>query len=146
MASAFAQGASAETAVQCSLLNAREASADDLLVADGCAFVCPEMLGSMSGVMKDFFDRTYYPLLDRIQGRPCLIMVCAGSDGSGAVRQMQRIITGWRLREIAPPVIVCTHAQTADAIAAPKVLSLHDVQVCRDSGQAFATGLGMGLF
>ena len=146
MAAAVAEGAATESGVDARLMHAQHAGPDDVLAADGYAFVCPEMLGSMSGVMKDFFDRTYYPVLDRIQGRPCMLMVCAGSDGSGAVRQMQRILTGWRLREVAPSLVICTHAQTPERILAPKVLTDADIQTCRESGQALAAGLAMGLF
>ncbi len=146
MAAAFAQGAATEAGIEVWLMNAQHAGPDDVLAADGYAFVSPEMLGSMSGLMKDFFERTYYPVLDRIQGRPSMLMVCAGSDGSGAVRQIQRILTGWRLREVAPPLVICTHAQTPERILAPKVLTAADIQKCRESGQALAAGLGMGLF
>ena len=92
----------------------------DLLSADGYVFATPENLASMSGRMKDFFDRTYYPVLGRIEGRPYGVMVCAGSDGRNAARQIERIATGWRLRAIAEPLIVCTHAETPEAILAPK--------------------------
>jgi hypothetical protein len=54
----------------------------------------------MAGIMKDFFDRTYYPVLDRINGRPYAVLICAGSDGQNAARQIERIATGWRLRAI----------------------------------------------
>ena len=74
----------------------------------------------MSGMMKDFFDRTYYPVLDRIVGRPYATLICAGSDGENAARQIQRIATGWRLKTIAEPVIVCTYAQTPAEISRQK--------------------------
>jgi multimeric flavodoxin WrbA len=100
----------------------------------------------MAGRMKDFFDRTYYPALDRINGRPYAIMVCAGSDGQGAVRQITRIVTGWRLRSVAEPIIVCTHAQSPEAIHAPKRIPAADLARCRDLGAAFAAGLAAGIF
>ena len=62
--------------------------------ADGYIFCAPENLAAISGVMKDFFDRCYYPVLGRIEGRPYAQMVCAGSDGENAVRQIARIATG----------------------------------------------------
>ena len=146
MAQAAAAAARAEPDVDVRLRRASEASAADVLWADGYLFATPETLGSMAGLMKDFFDRTYYPALDRIQGRPCMILVCAGSDGSGAVRQLQRIITGWRLREVAPPLTVCTHAQTPETIAAEKTLGADHEEACRLAGLALASGLAMGLF
>jgi hypothetical protein len=94
--------------------------------------------------MKDFFDRSYYAALDRLNGRPYAALVCAGSDGSNAARQIARIATGWRLREIAPPLIVCTHAQTTEAILAPKVVPAAELARGEELGAAFATGLAMG--
>lgn len=96
--------------------------------------------------MKDFFDRTYYPVLGRIAGRPYATMICAGSDGEGAAKQIARIATGWRLKAIAEPVIVCTHAQTPEAILAPKVIAEADLARCRELGATMAAGLAMGIF
>jgi multimeric flavodoxin WrbA len=120
MAQAAAQGAMSEAAVTVRLLPASQADADDMLTADGYLFATPEYLAAISGVLKDFFDRSYYPVLDRVNGRPYGLMVCAGSDGSNAVRQIERIVTGWRLRPVAEPLIVCTRAQTAAEIMRPK--------------------------
>src|SRR3712207_5185811 len=106
MARAAARGASAH-AVTTRLVRAPEASADDVLTADGYLFVTPENLAAMAGVMKAFFDRTYYAVLERVNGRPYATLICAGSDGENAARQIARICTGWRLKEVAQPVIVC---------------------------------------
>ena len=146
MAHAVAEGAATEAEIRTLLLHACEANAEHVLHADGYVFVTPETLGSMAGLMKDFFDRTYYAVLDQINGRPYTALVCAGSDGHGALKQIQRIATGWRLNEMAPPHIVCTHAQTTDEILAPKTINPEDLQRCRDLGAAFASGLAMGLF
>ena len=107
--------AAAEDGVQVRFMQASEAAPADLLGADGYLFACPENLAAIAGLMKDFFDRCYYPVLDRIQGRPYAALICAGSDGSNAARQLERIATGWRLKRVAPTLIVCTHAQTARA-------------------------------
>jgi hypothetical protein len=96
--------------------------------------------------MKDFFDSTYYPVLDRINGRPYATLVCAGSDGQNAVRQIVRIATGWRLRQIAEPLIVCTHAQTPEAILAPKHIARAERDRCAELGAAMAAGLAAGIF
>ncbi|URI08758.1 NAD(P)H-dependent oxidoreductase [Aquincola tertiaricarbonis] len=146
MAGAAAAGARTEPTVQVRWLHARQAGPDDVLAADGYLFATPENLAAISGLMKDFFDRCYYPALGRIEGRPYAAMVCAGSDGSSAARQIERIATGWRLKQAAPPLIVCTHAQTPEAILAPKVLAPEDLARCRELGQALAVGLGMGVF
>ena len=97
-------------------------------------------------MLKDFFDRCYYPVLERITGRPYALLVCAGSDGQGAIRQLERIATGWRLKAVAPPVLVITHAQTPAAILAPKQLGEADLQRCAELGQAFAAGLALAIF
>ncbi|UMA65924.1 flavodoxin family protein [Roseivivax marinus] len=127
-------------------LTADAAGPDDLLAADGYLFAGPENLAAIAGVMKDFFDRSYYPVLGRIEGRPYAQMVCAGSDGENAARQVARIAQGWRLREVHDPLIVCTHAQTPEAIQAPKTISDSDLQRCGELGQALAAGLALGVF
>lgn len=146
MAQAAAEGAAAEPDVAARLLHAGDAGPQDVLNAGAYIFAMPENLAAMAGRMKDFFDRTYYPVLDRINGRPYATMICAGSDGHNAARQMNRIATGWRLRPIAEPLIVCTHAQTPEAILAPKIIAPADLARCRDIGQALAVGLAAGIF
>jgi multimeric flavodoxin WrbA len=96
--------------------------------------------------MKEFFDRTYYDVLDRVAGRPYGLMVCAGSDGQGAVRQAARIATGWRLKPAAEPLVVITGAQTAEAISSPKTIGPDDLARAADLGQALAAGLALGIF
>ena len=146
MAEAAARGAAAQSGVQVRLLRASDAQPGDVLAADGYIFATPENLAAIAGLMKDFFDRTYYPALERINGRPYAILICAGSDGQNAARQIERIATGWRLRAVAEPLIVCTHAQTPEAILAPKVIGADDLGRCEELGAALAAGLGMGIF
>lgn len=145
MAEAAARGASTGE-VQVRLIPAVEAVADDLLHADAYVFVMPENLAAITGVMKEFFDRMYYALLDRVVGRSYALLVCAGSDGTNAVRQAERICTGWRLRKAAESIIVCTHAQTPEKILAPKIIGDADAQRCEDLGAALAGGLALGVF
>lgn len=146
MAEAALRGAAQEPAVLTRLLPAAEASAADLLAADGYLFAAPENLAALSGVMKDFFDRSYYPVLERINGRPYAALICAGSDGQNALRQVRRIVTGWRLREVAEPLIVCTQAQTAERILAPKAIPRAELARCEELGAALAAGLAAGIF
>jgi multimeric flavodoxin WrbA len=146
MAQAALRGAQSEPDVDPNLVHAAEAGPDDLLAADGYIFATPENLAMMSGMMKDFFDRTYYSVLDQIVGRPYAILICAGSDGENAARQIQRIATGWRLKTMAEPIIVCTHAQTPDAILAPKQIGDFDLQRCEEIGAALAAGLSLGIY
>ena len=146
MVRALAAGAAAEDGVTTRLLRASDAHAADVIDADGYVFATPENLAAISGLMKDFFDRCYYPALDRINGRPYATLVCAGSDGQNAVRQIERIATGWRLRAVADALIVCTHAQTPERILAPKTIGEADLDRCRELGAALAAGLAMGAF
>lgn len=127
-------------------VRADRAQPGDVLGASGYLFATPENLGSMAGMLKDFFDRTYYAALDRVNGRPYATMICAGSDGHGAARQIERIATGWRLRQVAPPLIVCTHAQTPQAILAPKSIEAGELRRAAELGEAMAAGVGMGLW
>lgn len=142
MAAAGAEGAG-DMAL---LMEADAVAPSHLLQAAGYLFVCPENLASMSGAMKEMFDRCYYPVLGRIEGRAYATAIAAGSDGQGAQRQIDRIATGWRLRQVAEPVIVCTRAQDAEAILAPKALDAEQLARCRKLGEALAAGLSLGIF
>lgn len=144
MAEAAAEAAREETDI--TLKPAADATPEDLLAADGYLFCAPENLAAISGEMKEFFDRSYYAVLGRIEGRPYAQMVCAGSDGENAARQTARIAQGWRLREIQPPHIVCTHAQTPEAILAEKTIPEEDLAKCRELGAAIGAGLSLGVF
>jgi multimeric flavodoxin WrbA len=146
MAEAAALGARGEPSLRISLLRAAEAGAEDVLEASGYVFASPENLAAMSGQMKDFFDRVYYAALDRLNGRPYAVMICAGSDGRNAAQQIERIATGWRLRAIAEPLIVCTHAQTAAEIMQPKVIPAASLRQCEDLGATLAAGTALGIF
>ncbi len=145
-ARAMAQAIHAGAGARGRLLAAGETVPDDLLVARGFLFVCPENLGSTSGPMKDMFDRCYYPLLGRIEGRAYATAIAAGSDGHGAEAQIDRIVTGWRLRRVAPSLIVNLGAQTPEAILAPKTVPPSRLEECRQLGEAFAEGLVEGIF
>lgn len=146
MANAIAAGAAAEPAVAVRMLHAGKVQPDDIIDADAYVFASPENLAAISGLMKDFFDRCYYAVLGRINGRPYVAVVCAGSDGQNAARQMERIATGWRLRPVADTLIACTHAQTPEQILAPKVIGAADLLRCRELGTLLAAGLSMGIY
>ena len=132
MVEATARGAASSQTVRVHLLPAPAAQAADLLEADGYIFGTPENLAAIAGLMKYFFVRTYYPALERISGRPYATLICAGSDGHNAARQLARIATGWRLKAIADPLIVCTQAQTPEAILAPKDIGPDDLKRCEE--------------
>ena len=151
MAEAAARGARAaatqlEQAADLSVVlrRAADAQAEELLASQGYLFCAPENLAALSGEMKEFFDRNYYAVLDRIQGLPYACAISAGSDGAGAARQVERICTGWRLSALAPPLIVNMGAQTAQQILAPKTVAGADLAKCEELGGLLAATLLLG--
>jgi multimeric flavodoxin WrbA len=146
MAEAAARGAETERGITTLLQTAAATNPGDVVAADGYIFATPENLAAMAGMMKDFFDRCYYPALGRLNGRPYASLICAGSDGENAARQIARIATGWRLKAIAEPLIICTNAQTKEAILAAKSIPPDSLQKCRDLGTSLAAGMALGIF
>ncbi|QKH34334.1 flavodoxin family protein [Achromobacter pestifer] len=151
MAEATARGARAAAAqleqapdLHVLLQRAADTQADALLASQAYLFCAPENLASLSGEMKEFFDRNYYAVLDRIQGLPYACAISAGSDGAGAARQVERICTGWRLKPLAPPLIVNMGAQTAQQILAPKTVASADIARCEELGGLLAATLLLG--
>lgn len=143
---AFGEGAATQDGVALVVRRADEAGPADLVAADAVLFATPENLASMAGMMKDFFDRSYYPALGRVEGKPYATLVCAGSDGQGAARQIARIATGWRMRPVAAPLVVITHAQTPEAIMAPKRIDAASLARARELGAAMAAAVSMGIW
>lgn len=145
-AMAFEAAHAAQDEIRVDLLRADDTTVEDVLAAAAFLFVCPENLGTMSGSMKEFFDRSYYPVLGRIEGRPYGTIIAAGSDGTGAERQLDRIVTGWRLNRVIDPLIVNFDAQDAVSILAPKRVSNEIVEKCREIGATLGAGAAMGVF
>lgn len=115
-------------------LLAAEAGPDDLCWADGLLLGTPENFGYMSGALKDFFDRTFYETEGRLAALPYAVFVSAGNDGAGAVREIRRIATGYRFREVQAPIIVRGAPTAADLVQ------------CRQLGLALAAGLEAGIW
>jgi len=138
--------AQAGTDVHVRSLHADQAGPADVLQADLLVLATPECLAAVSGRLKDFLDRCYYPLLERCAGKPCALMVCAGNDGQAAIAQLRRVVAGWRLVEVAAPVLVRTGAQTPEAILAPKTLGEGDRARCAELGATLAAALALGVY
>jgi hypothetical protein len=85
-------------------------------------------------------------VLGKLEGRPYGLMICAGSDGENALKQAARIAKGWRLKQVQPPFIICTHAQTEEEILAKKTIPEDALETCRELGAALGAGLEMGVF
>ena len=136
MASAAWRGATHEdvTGVQTRLLRATKAGPEDLLWAQALLLGTPENFGYMSGGLKGFLDRTFYPVEGKVQALPYAIFVSAGNDGSGAVRAIQRIANGYPFKQVQEPVIAKGDLTTAH------------LERCEALGMAFAFGLETGVF
>lgn len=142
----MAQAAHAAAGGRARLFAAETVTPADLLAAPGYLFACPENLGALPGAMKEMFDRCYYPLLGQVEGRPYATLIAAGSAGHGAQAQLDRIVTGWRLKRVAEPVIVNLDAQTPAAILAAKTVPPDQLDRCAQLGAALAEGLALGVF
>eukprot|EP00435_Cladocopium_sp_Y103_P066151 s530_g28.t1 len=123
------------------MLRAKEVQVPQLLCADGFLFCAPENLATMSGEMKEFFDRSYYGALGRLNGRPYGCALAAGSDGYGAAAQLERICRGWRLKAVAEPLVLRNGAQSPEAVAAAKTLSDAQRMQCLELGGLVAAHL-----
>lgn len=110
------------------------AGPDDLLEAHGVIFVTTENFGYMSGALKDFFDRSFYPCLDKVDGRPYALVVKAGNDGTGTVNAVTRIVTGLKLKQVAEPLLMVGSFQETW------------LGQCRELGMMLAAGLEAGIF
>lgn len=120
--------------VECVVRPALEATVEEVLDADGYLLGTPENFGYMSGALKMFFERIYYPCLDHTQGRPYSLFIRAGNDGHGALTSIERIVTGLRWQCVIPPVIIRGEFEPA---------RLAD---CETLGETMAAGLEAGVF
>ena len=134
LAEAVLTGASTESGTETRLLPAMEAGVNDLLWADAVIFGTPENFGYMSGGLKDFFDRTFYAEGVQQQNLPYGVIISAGNDGTGALRQLERITKGYPMNCVAEPVI--SRGQP----------SVEIITQCEELGAALATGLSMGIY
>ena len=92
---------------------ALDAAVEDLLWADALLLGTPENFGYMSGGMKDFLDRTFYPCEGKLEGMPYAMFISAGNDGSGALHAIRRIANGFAFKEAQDPVLVVGALQPA---------------------------------
>jgi multimeric flavodoxin WrbA len=134
MAHAVADGAKSIEGVDVILKKAIDATLDDLLTADGLALGTPENFGYMSGMVKDFFDRTYYGAQDKIFRKPFVVFISAGNDGTGALRAIERIALGYKLKTVYQPII------------AKGTITEEIINQCNELGATIAGGCQMGIY
>ncbi|WP_271077243.1 flavodoxin family protein [Aurantiacibacter sp. MUD61] len=146
LAEAARDGAVEAGGVDVRFVKAEDVQSEDLLSADGYVFACPENLAAIAGVMKAFFDRTFYDVLGEIEGRPYAALICAGSDGENAKTQLERIARGWRLKRVADTLIVNVRAQTKEEILEEKSIGEAELAKAGELGATLAAGLEMGVF
>ena len=134
MAEAVLRGARRAGDAEIVLKRAGETMLEDLLGCHGLIIGTPENFGYMSGGLKDFLDRTFYPVEGKLSPLPYAAFVSAGNDGTGAVTQIERIATGYGWKRVAEPLIV------------RKEIAADDLAACEDLGEAMASGVALGIF
>ena len=133
-----------ECDVEVVLQHAQLTSAEDVLNADGMLLASPENFGTMAGMVKDFFDRVFYPCEDQLLGRPYSVIVCAGGDGSGAMREIDRLVTGWRMNKVHPGLIARRVGGRAGSSRGD--LDAQDIVRAEELGATLAAGNAAGIF
>jgi multimeric flavodoxin WrbA len=141
MAEAAARGAGQIDDVETIVKRAADAGTDDLLDCTALIIATSENFGSLSGMVKDFLERVYYPCEGKVEGKPYTVLVCASNDGAGAMLQTDRIATGLRLRKVHPGTIyrsglIAQVHQVPDATLA----------TCAEIGGTLAAGLSGGIY
>lgn len=134
LAEAVVRGARRVAETETVVKRAFAAGVDDLLACDALLLGTPENFGYMSGALKDFFDRTYYPCEGKLTALPYAVFVSAGNDGTGAVREIGRIARGYGWKAVA------------DAVIVRKLVTDEALVQCEELGEAIASGLALGIF
>jgi multimeric flavodoxin WrbA len=106
----------------------------DVQNADALIIATPEYFGAMSGAVKDFFDRTYYPARENNFVKPYALIICCENDGTGAERQIEAIANGYILKK------------TLDTLIIKESEIDNQLENVAEMGQTFAAGLHLGIF
>ncbi len=150
---AFCAGAHTCAEVQTLTRSAHVCTSEDLLASDALVFASPENFGYMAGTMKAMFDRCFYSLMSDttahgggvdslLAGRAYCVLICAGSDGSGAMQSIDRIVTGWRLKKFHAGILA--RRIDGEAGSSKGDLSAIDLTQARELGEALANAVAIG--
>ncbi|MCP3889120.1 MAG: flavodoxin [Desulfobulbaceae bacterium] len=134
LANQLAKGAAREDNLNIILKEASDATVDDLLNCNGIAIGSPEYFGTMAGMIKDFFDRTYEAAQEKTIGLPFIVFVSAGNDGRGAISQIERLTAGYKWKKVQ------------EAYRVVGVPTEQDIINIQDLGHALAAGVDFGIF
>ncbi len=120
--------------IEVTLTRPLETGPDEVLDADAIILGTTENFGYMSGAMKDFFDRIYYPCLEKTDSLPYAMFIRAGNDGLGARSSIERIVKGLAWKQVQEPLICCGTWQASF------------LDQCEELGMTLAAGLELGIF
>lgn len=134
MAKRFVQGAAKEEEVAVTFKKAKDADIADLMRCDAIAIGSPEYFGTMAGMIKDFFDRTFVLAQEKTIGLPFVVFVCAGNDGRGAIMQIERLAAGYKWKKVQEHIRI---------VGPPTEKDLVEVE---ELGQTLAAGVDFGIF
>ena len=136
MTRAVVAGASSTeiSGIEVRLTRPLETSPEDVLDTDAILLGTTENFGYMSGAMKDFFDRIYYPCLEKTESLPYAMFIRAGNDGLGARSSIERIVKGLAWKQVQEPLICCGAWQASF------------LDQCEELGMTLAAGLEIGIF
>jgi multimeric flavodoxin WrbA len=141
MAQAAFDGARSIEETDTVLRRAADAGVADLTAANAFIIATSENFGGMAGMVKDFLERTFYPCEGKLEGRPYAVLVCAGTDGTGAMRDVDRVATGWRLHKVHPGLI-----HKSGVTAQPVTVPDDVLAQCREIGATLAAGIAAGIY
>ena len=134
IAECLAQGARKEQNIAVTLKKSGDVGVQDLLHCHALAICSPEYFGTMAGMIKDFFDRTYEAAKDKTIGLPYVVIVCAGNDGRGTLTQIERITAGYKWKKVQENLRIVGQPTTQDLAAVEEL------------GQTLAAGVDFGIF
>jgi multimeric flavodoxin WrbA len=141
LANAACMGARAIDDVDTAIKRAPDAGVMDLLACNALLIATSENFGSLSGIVKDFLERVYYPCETKVEGKPYTVLVCASNDGAGAMLQTDRIATGLRLRKVHPGLVY-----KSGIVAAAHTVPAATLRQCAEIGGTLAAGLSAGIY